>query len=30
LGCRSRRIDREHRLAYQAETDTLIVLACYY
>jgi toxin YoeB len=29
-GCWSRRIDREHRLVYKVETDTLIVLACRY
>lgn len=29
-GCWSRRIDREHRLVYKVEADTLIVLACRY
>jgi toxin YoeB len=29
-GCWSRRIDREHRLVCQVESDTLIVLACRY
>jgi toxin YoeB len=27
-GCRSRRVDREHRLVYRFEGDSLIVLAC--
>ena len=27
-GCWSRRIDREHRLVYRVEGDSLIVLAC--
>jgi toxin YoeB len=27
-GCWSRRIDREHRLVYKVEGDSLIVLAC--
>jgi toxin YoeB len=26
----SRRIDREHRLVYRVESDTLVVLACRY
>jgi toxin YoeB len=29
-GCWSRRIDREHRLVYKVEVDTLIVHACRY
>lgn len=29
-GCWSRRIDREHRLVYRVEGDSLIVLACRY
>jgi len=29
-GCWSRRIDREHRLVYKVENDTIIVLACKY
>jgi toxin YoeB len=29
-GCWSRRIDREHRLVYKGEAETLIVLACRY
>ncbi len=29
-GCWSRRIDREHRLVYKVEQDTLVVLACRY
>jgi toxin YoeB len=27
-GCWSRRIDREHRLVYKVEGDSLVVLAC--
>lgn len=27
-GCWSRRIDREHRIVYRVEGDSLIVLAC--
>jgi toxin YoeB len=27
-GCWSRRIDREHRLVYRIEGDSLVVLAC--
>ena len=30
VGCWSRRIDREHRLVYKVESDTLVVLACRY
>jgi toxin YoeB len=29
-GCWSRRIDREHRLVYKMDGETLIVLACRY
>jgi toxin YoeB len=29
-GCWSRRIDREHRLVYKVENETLIVFACRY
>jgi toxin YoeB len=29
-GCWSRRINREHRLVYQVQGDTLTVLACRY
>lgn len=29
-GCWSRRIDREHRLVYKVESDTLVILACRY
>jgi toxin YoeB len=29
-GCWSRRIDREHRLVYKVEQDTLVILACCY
>ncbi len=29
-GCWARRIDREHRLVYKIEQDTLVVLACRY
>jgi toxin YoeB len=29
-GCWSRRIDREQRLVYRIESDTLVVLACRY
>jgi len=29
-GCWSRRIDREHRLVYRVEHNTIIVLACKY
>ena len=29
-GCRSRRIDQEHRLVYQVQNDALVVLSCRY
>ena len=29
-GCWSRRIDREHRLVYRVEKNTLIILSCRY
>ncbi|MBK5275990.1 MAG: Txe/YoeB family addiction module toxin [Desulfuromonadales bacterium] len=29
-GCWSRRIDREHRLVYQAEETEIVVIACRY
>jgi toxin YoeB len=29
-GCWSRRIDREHRLVYEVQSDTVVILQCRY